>query len=514
MNAHPQFGGKSGQRGSALLIAIFALMLISVVGIALLVSTGSDSALAGNYRTSTSAYYAATAGLEEARGRLLKRNPDFINKTNAYSSIFTGQGIPSFGLTDVVYILNPAAAEVVDPTDATSKYADTEYAAEMGWPLSGANVSPPIASTSPVGPIPAALYKWVRINVVTEKAISVDVNNSGGAYNSIYPLYYTGSGLNMNTTGNNSLNALEITAFAYMPDNSKKILQYLVTPSVVTTYSGSGTTPNFDFPAALTLAGSNVTFAGPGSTDFKINGQDQTPSCSSWNYMVPSIGYTNSFGGDTSRANILGGAVPDGNYQGYPQIGGPPPVPSSSPDSIMDVSSSMQANWLTPSGLDMIAQNITRNADVVINADASGNDITTRAPTMSPANPLTIVVNGDLDLNAWHQTGYGLLLVTGTLKYDPDASWDGIVLIIGQGSFVSTKSGSGQINGAVFIAKTRDSSGILLSTLGSASFSQTGGINSGKGIYYNSCWIRGSATAPGAQGPLNFKVLAFREITQ
>ena len=69
-----QFDEHCSERGVALLIAIFALLLISVVGIALIVSTGTDSALARNYRTSTGAYYAALAGLEEGRGRLLWKN--------------------------------------------------------------------------------------------------------------------------------------------------------------------------------------------------------------------------------------------------------------------------------------------------------------------------------------------------------------------------------------------------------------------------------------------------------
>ncbi|MGB7848187.1 MAG: hypothetical protein WBL63_21430, partial [Candidatus Acidiferrum sp.] len=103
------------------------------------------------------------------------------------------------------------------------------------------------------------------------------------------------------------------------------------------------------------------------------------------------------------------------------------------------------------------------------------------------------------------------------LKYDPDATWMGIVLVIGQGSFVSTRGGSGEIDGAVFIAMTRNSSGNLLPTLGAASFSQTGNAsNSGKGIYYNSCWISLpiGPTQPPVQGPLAYKIVSFREIAQ
>ena len=56
--------------GVALLISIFVVLLISIVAIALIVSSGTESALAGNYRSATAVYYAALAGLEEGRGRL------------------------------------------------------------------------------------------------------------------------------------------------------------------------------------------------------------------------------------------------------------------------------------------------------------------------------------------------------------------------------------------------------------------------------------------------------------
>ena len=64
-----------------LLIAIFVLMMVSVVAIALIVSSGPESALAANYRSSATVYYAAMAGLEEARGRLQPKNPNYFNNT-------------------------------------------------------------------------------------------------------------------------------------------------------------------------------------------------------------------------------------------------------------------------------------------------------------------------------------------------------------------------------------------------------------------------------------------------
>src|SRR5215471_18297494 len=69
------------ENGIALLIAIFILLLIGVVAIALVVSSGGESALAGNYRSSTNVYYAAVAGLEEVRARLRNNNPNSFQNT-------------------------------------------------------------------------------------------------------------------------------------------------------------------------------------------------------------------------------------------------------------------------------------------------------------------------------------------------------------------------------------------------------------------------------------------------
>jgi len=510
MKGHRRYIESRQERGVALLIAIFALLLISVVAIALIVSSGTDTTLASNYRTSASAYYAALAGIEEARGRLLATNSNPIP-------------LPAspMGLAQVVYIINPLGGEVIAPenTSSPTTYPDNEYKQEFGVDVSGRIVTI-YTSVSPAAPMPGPLFKWVRINAVTEQTLGngttgVDVN-ADGSVDSVTPLFYDPA--NMNAARNamapglietiappaTALQALEITSYAVLPNGSQKMLQYVVRPLVAF--------PNLTaqgFTAALTLAGNNVTFDGPGSTSFFIQGQD-SPQCAPQSPMVPAIGFTNASVSDTSSSNITAGATPASNYLGMPNNPPPPPSPpptTPSSGSIADVGNTnglkMNWNWLTPSGLDAIVQDITNNADSVISGPASPSSFPSG---MSASHPMTIVVNGDLDLNGWHNTGYGLLLVTGTLKYDPDATWEGVVLVIGQGSFVSTRSGSGGIDGAVFLAKTRDSTNNLLSTLGAASFSQTGGSSSGRGIYYNSCLVRS------AMGPITYKVISFREI--
>lgn len=46
------------EKGVALLTAIFVLMLVSVVALAMLLSSGTESAIAGNYRLATQSFYA------------------------------------------------------------------------------------------------------------------------------------------------------------------------------------------------------------------------------------------------------------------------------------------------------------------------------------------------------------------------------------------------------------------------------------------------------------------------
>jgi hypothetical protein len=129
---------------------------------------------------------------------------------------------------------------------------------------------------------------------------------------------------------------------------------------------------------------------------------------------------------------------------------------------------------------------------------------------------MVVVVNGDLDLSGWNNTGYGLLLVMGKLTYDPDASWEGIVLVIGNEgdpvTFEGAHSGGGRIDGAVLVAQTRDATGKLLPdpNLGPASVKFDPSFHPtppSAGIYYNTCAISQ------AQSLIGYQVLSFREIT-
>src|SRR5713101_8572425 len=215
------------ENGIALLISIFVLLLISVVAIAMIVASGTETSLAGNYRSSTNVYYAALAGLEEARGRLLRNSPDYV--LNADANFLPPPGTP-LAIGDARYILNPNPALNENMGNVLTIYPDSEYASEFTAAPTSTRV---IASVSPNNAqgIQGPLYKWVRINAVSEKSLNVDFD--GHPNDATTPVFYDTVSGRLNTTNNGS-QVLEITALAALPNNSQKLVQYLVAPVPIT----------------------------------------------------------------------------------------------------------------------------------------------------------------------------------------------------------------------------------------------------------------------------------------
>jgi hypothetical protein len=508
------------ESGIALLIAIFVLLLISVVGIALIVSSGTESALAGNYRSSTGVYYASIAGLEEVRGRLLAKNPHSFLKT-APANFLPPPGT-QWDIGYVSYIFNPGPA---DPADPRAAYADTEYDNEFGngalQAATNANqvaTTPSVWNVAPLNalPVPGPSYKWVRINAVSEVSLGVRVAPiDGHAPDPAKPIYYDGTRLTIAPTG--AQQVLEITSLAVLPNGSQKMLQYLVAlvPANIPSFP-----LGLSFPAALTIAGSStngVAFSAPTSnTSYYVSGVDlaSAPSCTV-GPPVRAVGVFEAADITNVKSGGNGGTgIPTTPTNMQPEYDG---MVSPGPD-IADVSGLFPSTLQTPSKLDNFAQSIIANADAVLSpagGTAVGSDLTpllvsgSNPSGMSSTNPLAVIINGDLDLNGWHNTGYGLLLVTGNLNYDPDATWKGIVLVIGKGTFTGSKGGSGEFDGAVFVAQTRDSSGKLLPDPDLGKASVIFGPNMGSvGIRYSSCWVKAS------QPTGSFKTLSFHEISQ
>jgi hypothetical protein len=469
------------QSGIALLLAIFVLLLVCVVGIAMLAASGTETSLTGNYRSSTAVYYAAFSGLEEGRGRLLPQS------LNSLSPSY----IPPYGSTmpigQAVYIINPLSGETVDPTALGNpdEYPDTEWVKEFP------SHNPPspyqtVPSVTNLSGSPNPLYKWIRINALTEQALQIDVNNSGGSFNSSQIIYFDGKNLTRTVQPYQSLG---VTALAGLPDGSRKLLQYVVGP----------VTLGLQFNAAITMASPGISPSlpsfnppapGPPYTFF-VNGGDQSGSPGLGCPVQPPVAAFGVFN-SPDVTNVVAGTSSNspGNYSGTAPSNNVVQVSSTSAPAAPGV----PTNWEDPVQLNNLVQTIQNSADSVITGPATASDM---PGAMTAVNPMTIVVNGDLTLSGF--SGYGLLVVTGNFTYYGDSGWKGIVLVIGKGTVVETGSvGGGEFDGAVFLANT--TGGVLGAT------SWTVANPGGKGVYYNTCWIAAS------QKPITYKVLSFREI--
>jgi hypothetical protein len=114
--------------------------------------------------------------------------------------------------------------------------------------------------------------------------------------------------------------------------------------------------------------------------------------------------------------------------------------------------------------LENLASSITRNATDIYAGSAM-------SASGGPGDYRVVVVDGNLDLGPG--TGYGLLLVRGEVHIVGNLTWNGLILVIGQGVLRWSSGVSGTIQGGLFVAKTRDTNRALLSAPENVSFTIT-----------------------------------------
>jgi hypothetical protein len=76
-----------------------------------------------------------------------------------------------------------------------------------------------------------------------------------------------------------------------------------------------------------------------------------------------------------------------------------------------------------------------------------GSSTTVNSGTLD--NPVFTFVDGDCELSG----GAGLLVVTGNVNMSGNTSFDGVVLVLGEGSVNRNGGGNGDINGSMVVAK-------------------------------------------------------------
>jgi hypothetical protein len=200
---------KQNQQGVALIFCLLALMILTAVTASLILMSGTETSVNGNYRTEEIAYFAAKSGVYEALDRMQQSN----------SSTIAAQ-IPTVAPSatgGVLYIINAASGQTVQPWNTSNTYYDDELCHE-GYSITGMSSAPPdvpcttlptgstwyttVNSNYPWSGTSAAMpYEWVRINWkqntsqsyisggTTPTVSNYSVNSTGSSAN---PVCYNG----------------------------------------------------------------------------------------------------------------------------------------------------------------------------------------------------------------------------------------------------------------------------------------------------------------------------------
>lgn len=106
----------------------------------------------------------------------------------------------------------------------------------------------------------------------------------------------------------------------------------------------------------------------------------------------------------------------------------------------------------TPVGLERLVRGISRSATDILNP--AFGDAAMLETVGSPSDYRVVVVNGDgIFANA---AGFGMLVVRGDLTLSGSFTWNGLILVIGQGVLHIPEGTSGWVEGGLFVARTRD----------------------------------------------------------
>jgi hypothetical protein len=533
---------RNQERGMALLVALLALLLVSAIGMGMMYMSTTETSVNANYRDTQRAFFSMRAGLEEMRDRMRVNAPTPITlptwTTTTHAPYMPSASNPG----SIVYILNPSSAsDTVSPTVSTNAYFDDEFCHEA---FSGISVSPAAVNGVPcvaAQAVPSAAvttynsvmaynnttsalnYKWVRITLKQNGTFGTSGMVDSGQptssqvcwnTNTNYEVAVTALGPYTSCTGPNSAQALGgflvepvyiITALAYTPQGSRRMGQYEVAALDV-----------LPPPAALSLAGAGTNFNPPNSSNTVMDGIDgqgsppSLPACTPNAGTVPGIGTSDIADQISYAAQIPGGRT--GNYTGTAPTF--PPLVSATP-SVVDMGTDANgtqalANYTNPAQLNSLVSQIANGADQTLTCNqvngltnpAGGTSAQCSGTAGATATPQVTYVNGDFTLNG----GAGVLVVTGNLSISGGMQFDGLILIVGQGSVIINGGGGGgsTIYGSVFVANTnsRSSPFAQLATVGTPAFTWHGGGDAS--IYYNSCWA-------GYGDKLHYFVISSRE---
>lgn len=538
----------NNQKGIALLMALLTLLLLSAIAAGLIFSTNTDSAINSNFRAEQREYFAARAGLEEARIRMLVPKPGGPTPAGtgdlaaaAYvPTLPPGTNGGAFTASDMIYITNPNATDAagagVKPWDPANPYWDNELCHEYlpNPPYPAGTIPDPgtkcatttapgvgniyytqVASLDPNTGTSAAMdYKWVRIMAkqnATVNAYTVDAQRASQTPMPTVPpnantqVCWTGGAEVLKTTatcglmpslfggGNNII--YQLTSFASNSTGARRMEQMEIAyDPPINLNSAVSSHGQVTMNGSLTVSGydscqcSCTGQTDPGAADNKAT------SCT----PVPGYAGTCSTNGNGTLAVFGDSGTPPVDPHGSSGVVSGPVGGYNTTTStwVYDVSSIVSELSTMPGVVNAPTGTRTNVQYPVLPSGAFSCPVGSTCPP-SPAYDASKMidqityVNGDTHLAGGGQ-GSGILLVNGNLAIDSGFQFYGLIIVTGNVSF----SGGGSTPTNIFGGILAGQSTTDTTTLG-------GSVN----ISYDSCAEKFTQST---QPP---KVLSAREIS-
>ncbi len=470
------------ERGMALILVLLALLLVSAVGLGMIYMSTTETSINTNYKDTQLAFFAMRGGLEEMRDRM---RSDSLQPIPALAFPLIPASMPGTAANSIVYITNPSLGENVDPETFGNTFFDDEFCHEQltglpyvaaGTPCTAAyappatNVAPYVASMSPnSGTLGSLKYKWVRVTMKQNGAFQVGATTAG----LVDPSQGVGSPVCWD-------------AFAYQ----ERVSTAMGGSADCATAVANGF--KLDGPPAA------ANFNPPSSANGVVDGVDgsyPTKPGSGWTSAPPVAGCNANTGNhaaigvDNNAAVVTVSAQisKPNNYQGTNWVNNVQP-------SVVAVPLLATSNWSNPTQLNNLASEMANVADVT----CPGSSLCSSSTYGTDASPQITYVNGDFTMGMG-TSGAGVLVVTGNFTIGGKMEYDGLILVIGQGSVTIAGGGDGTIFGEMFVANTN---GAVGGVLGTPTFHWNGGGSAG--VFYNSCWAA-------VGNNLHYMVVASRE---
>jgi len=355
------------EKGFVLPLGLMFLAIIAILGTTAVIVTTTDLKIGSNYRASEQAFYAAEAGIEEARARLRRS-----------STAYAGDSASSPDPLWSVYLSSGSWTPSSDDPDFNSSYTNT---------------------------VVSSLQSDISYAVKIRHKREHDAEQAGHTTSS--PHYYDGDG----NTGTNPDSAPGNIVYYGYGDPSQ--------PTTAVQFTTSGTT-EYEPVEIITAYGQSSNSLKTVEIEVRknpgplVNSALYAKGNVTGNGSALSVDGNDNCGAAPAKPPVYTLAPSITNTSGSPIFLGNPATPQQGTDSV-DIAG--YVNDLKASAIKIDVDSSGTNY-----GDAS-NFVTCHSDTSNPYN-----VNG---LKLSNTTGYGIFLVEGDLTLGGGFSWNGLILVTG-----------------------------------------------------------------------------------